>query len=297
MQNRIIVLGLLRSGTSLAAELVHRWGAYAGQERDLVTTDMNDPRGYYYMEHLALQKFNDELLNDNDRVPPPADLLAERSMDPAYLERASELIQMMDEQADKDQAIAWVWKDARLPLLLPFWANIWGDVTYLVTVRHPAESALSLAKTEEFSSENLPFSAGFAYWQYCMLNVLVFTQNSRRKIFIAYDQLLRHPRQECTRLCSFLDVQSGRSPAGADQRIEAMVPQIAEDQQHYRHPKSLAEMKQTTREQRALYNFLRVKTLYPDESFNPDDFALYPGWLEYLQCMDMLLNVMQTSET
>jgi len=50
-------------------------------------------------------------------------------------------------------------------------------------------------------------------------------------------------------------------------------------------------MEQTTREQRALYNFLRVKTLYPDEAFNPDDFALYPGWREYLQSLDLVLKL------
>jgi hypothetical protein len=27
----------------------------------------------------------------------------------------------------------------------------------------------------------------------------------------------------------------------------------------------------------------------PDETFRGDDFALYPGWREYLQAMDILL--------
>jgi hypothetical protein len=296
MPNRIIVLGVLRSGTSLTAELVHRWGAYAGRERDLVKTDVDDPRGYYYMEYLALQEFNDELLDNNDRLPRPTELLIERLKDPAYLERAMKLIQAMDEEAKENQAIAWVWKDARLPLLLPFWTNVWGDVTYVVTVRHPAESALSSAKTEDFSAENLPFSASFAYWQYCMLQVLSFTQSSQRKIFVAYDQLIQKPRQECTRLCHFLDAQFGQAQATAEQRVEAMVPQIVEGQRHHRYHNALAEMEQATREQRALYDFLRVKTIYPDEAFSQDDFALYPGWLEYLQCMDMLLTLTKIQE-
>jgi hypothetical protein len=54
-------------------------------------------------------------------------------------------------------------------------------------------------------------------------------------------------------------------------------------------------MEQATKEQRALYNFLRVKTLYPDEAFQRDDFALYPGWREYLAAMEMLLVLSQSS--
>jgi hypothetical protein len=67
-----------------------------------------------------------------------------------------------------------------------------------------------------------------------------------------------------------------------------MTLQIATDQHHFQHPRPLAEVETTTQEQRALYNFLRVKTMYPDETFNKDDFALYPGWLEYLQTMSMM---------
>ena len=64
---------------------------------------------------------------------------------------------------------------------------------------------------------------------------------------------------------------------------------IAENERHYAYKKSLADMEQATREQRALYDFLRVKTLYPDEAFKKEDFELYAGWREYLQSLDMLL--------
>jgi hypothetical protein len=53
-------------------------------------------------------------------------------------------------------------------------------------------------------------------------------------------------------------------------------------------------MEITSREQRALYNFLRVKVMYPNESFNPQDFALYPGWRESLQIMEKLLSLKDT---
>jgi hypothetical protein len=284
----------MRSGTSLTAELVRLWGAYHGGETNLWKSDVNDPRGYGYMEYIPLQELNDELLDQNDRVPPRPELQGEKASDPVFREKAEHLLRLMDEQAENDHFDAWVWKDARLPLTLPFWAKLWGDPIYIITIRHPAEVALSSAKTEELDENDLPFSAGFTYWQYCMLNVLSLTQASREKIFVAYDQLINDPVYQCTRLCRFLDQTCEKSAEGFQQRVEAMVPQVASNQRHHRYGKDFADMPQATREQRALYNFLRAKIMYPDEAFQASDFALYPGWREYLQAMDMVLTLSQS---
>ena len=289
MPNRIIVLGTIRSGTSLTAELIRLWGAYTGDESRLWKSDINDPRGYGYMEYMPLQDLNDELLDRNDRVPPPNNLMEERASDPIFREKALGLLYDMDEQTVKSKLDTWVWKDARLPLTIPFWMKFWDDPIYVITIRHPADVTLSSAKTEEFDQDNVPFSAGLAYWQYCMLNILSSTQESRRKMFIAYEQLINDPLQECTRLCNFLDEHCEKSAEQSQQRIEVMLPQVAGNQRHHHYAKALAEMEQATREQRALYNFLRVKIMYPDETFQKDDFALYPGWREYLQAMDLIL--------
>jgi hypothetical protein len=291
MPERIIVAGIYRSGTSLNSELVHRWGAYVGREDDIFQDE------YGYLEHLALQKLNDELLNNNSYIPTPVDQMLEKAQDPVLQERALRVIDAMDKEAKKKQAIAWVWKDPRLPLVLPFWANLWGDVIYVIPVRHPVETILSGASMDRLDPEAIPLSAGFAYWQFCMLNLLTFTENSQRKLFIAYDQLLKYPRQECARLCRFLDEQCGVSSQEADQRINLMTSQIATDQHHFHHPSPLAEVETATQEQRALYNFLRVKTMYPDETFIKDDFALYPGWHEYLQTLSMLASVGNMEES
>lgn len=290
MPNRIIVSGIYRSGTSLTTELIHRWGAYAGRKDDIFEDE------YGYLEHFALQKLNDELLHNNSRVPTPADQLVEKAQDPVLKERALQILDAMDSEAKEDQAIAWVWKDPRLPLVLPFWSNIWGDVIYVIPVRHPVETILSAAKMEGFEPDEVPLSAGFAYWQFCMLNVLTFTESSRRKLFIAYDQLIRNPQQECARLCNFLDTQCEVLSENANQRIKEMSTQITAQQYHFQHPRALSEVETTTREQRALFNFLRVKTTYPDEVFNKDDFAIYPGWMEYLQTIDMLVAFRNTQK-
>ncbi|HKY55139.1 MAG TPA: sulfotransferase [Anaerolineales bacterium] len=289
--NRIIVLGVMRSGTSLTAELIRLWGAYAGSQDHLWESNVNDPRGYGYMEYIPLQKLNNELLDHNDRVPPLEESFDQKISSRKYREQAKSLLQNMDELTQKSKASDWVWKDARLPLTLPFWTRLWGDVIYVITIRHPAEIALSLAQAAEVDKENLPYSAGFIYWQYCMLQVISYTQHNSRKIFIAYDQLINNPTEEVTRLCNFLDKNCDKSSQDSQKRINAMLPRVAKSQQHQHYQRSLAEMPQATREQRALYDFLRVKILYPDESFNIDDFALYPGWREYLESVDMLMTL------
>jgi hypothetical protein len=290
MLNRIIVSGIYRSGTSLVTELVHRWGAYAGREDDIFKDEFG------YMEHFALQKFNDELLNNNSRVPTPAEQLMEKAQDLTLKERALQILDAMDREATENQATAWVWKDPRLPLVLPFWSEIWGDVIYVIPVRHPVETILSAASMDGLDPDQVPLSAGFVYWQFCMLNVLTFTEKSQHKFFIAYDQLIQQPQSGCTRLCDFLDRECKKPHEDVDQRISKMAAQITATQHHFQHPKSLSDLEVTTREQRALFNFLRVKTIYPNENFCSDDFRMYPGWMEYLQTADMLLSLNETQD-
>lgn len=291
LPRRIIVLGPMRSGTSLTAELIRRWGAYSGGEENLWKSDFGDRRGYGYMEYIPLQELNDELLEHNDRVPPSKEVMEEKAADPALRRKAEGLLQKMDQEARQNNSDAWVWKDARIPLTLPFWAQLWGDPAFVVTVRHPADMALSSARTEGLREEDFPFSAGFLYWQFCMLNILSYTQQSQFKFFISYEDLVSEPLYQCGRLVSYLNKLSNLRVDDASDKITGMVQHVEANQRHHRHGRSLAEMSQATREQRALYDFLRVKTLYADESFQETDFALYPGWKEYLQVIDAAFNL------
>ncbi len=283
MPQRIIVLGMFRSGTSLHAKLVQSWGAFAGSESDLFADR------YGYLEHLALQKLDDDLMDHNDRLPPVAEVLQQRAKDPEYRERALQTLDQMDRQAEKHGAVAWFWKDPRLPMVLPFWADIWGDVLYVIPVRHPMETIRSAAEMDGVPVNSMAFSAGLLYWQYNMLNILNFTRDTTRKIFIAFDQLISNPEFECQRLCRFLDTECGVSTDEINARARTMTSIVKASNRHHREETSLANVEQATREQRELYNFLRVKTLYPQEEFISDSYALYPGWRDYLQAVTMLM--------
>jgi hypothetical protein len=290
MPNRIIVCGIYRSGTSLTTKLVHEWGAYVGKEQDLFRDE------YGYLEHLALQKFNNELLDNISHVPTPINVLVEKSKNAGLRQRAEQIMATMDRESEKEGTSAWVWKDPQIPLAFPFWHELWKDVIYIIPVRHPVETIHSAGKMENLSPKDIPLSAGLTYWQFCMLSILNYTQDNPRKIFLSHEQLIKSPLQTCTQLCEFLDEQCGIAHGQADARRQAMAACIDQDKHHYRSSVELANLETATAEQRALYNFLRVKTLYPHESFNPDDFALYEGWREYLQAMAALVSSMSLQE-
>src|SRR5262245_24386857 len=118
----IIVLGALRTGTSLVAQMIHRWGAYAGAPDQLTPANEHNPHGYW-------------------EYKPIWDLLLEvgelRSgvswWDPAFQGRVQEKLSLSHY---KEQALAmiadmahpgrpWVWKDPALSLYLPFWKELW----------------------------------------------------------------------------------------------------------------------------------------------------------------------------
>ena len=290
MCNRIIVCGIYRSGTSLTTKLIRTWGAYAGKAEDIFE-DV-----YGYLEHLSLQKFNDELLDNNSRIPTPEHALHAKADDPQIAMQARQILAAMDEEVQEAGLRAWVWKDPRIPLVFPFWSHFWKDAVFVIPVRHPMETIYSAAKMEGLEPENSPLAAGFIYWQYCMLNILKYTQHTQNKIFISYDQLLDSPQRECERLCTFLDEQCGIQAPKHDTRIGQMSAHIQEGKRHFQAPIDLANLEVVTAEQRALYNFLRVKTMNANEAYKPEDFALSPGWLEHLQLMDMVVSQMQGGE-
>jgi hypothetical protein len=280
LENVIIVLGMHRSGTSLVAELVHRWGAYAGEEQSLLPADEWNEQGYW--EYMPLVWFNDELLAGvaaNWLVPPGDEdnnRLVERAREPALRDEALRLLQTMNSRAN-----IWFWKDPRLGLVLPFWKNFWTSPIYIVTVRHPLDIARSLQRRF-----HLPLSASLLLWQSYMLSTLHHTRESRRVIFIEYEQLLRHPREQCVRLTAFLDEQCGL-PAGRGD-IEMLTQGVKPNLKHNDSAVPLDEVSIAAPAQVKLYDFLRRRVENPSEEFEEAAFSLFPGWREYLQICELL---------
>lgn len=275
----ILVLGIHRSGTSLAANLVHRWGAYGGETATLLRAELANPQGFF--ETPDLQDFVIDLyrsLEIGSWDPRYPQRLQERAADPSYRNRAVRLIAAMAEQGGP-----WFWKEPTLSVMLPFWQPLWGDAVYIITVRDPYEAACSWERMKLPSAlrgQIRAIASSLLRWQHVMLTILQHTEDSRRKIFVHYEDLLASPREQARRLAAFLDRECGTS-SGED-RIEQMAATIDPWLNRNRSEAPLSERPEVEASQRDLYEFLLARVDDPEKTFDPGDFPFYEGWREYL---------------
>jgi hypothetical protein len=277
MTDGIIVLGMHRSGTSLTAELVCRWGAY-GSERDLIQPGKWNARGYW--EYAPLVRFNDRLLQAVDskwNVPPSEDdavVLARLASKGMYRKEGLRLLDKM-----RPAGRIWFWKDPRLSILLPFWRRLWKDVTYVIVVRDPIDIALSLR-----ARDHLPIFASLLLWQRYMVEILRWTRTHQSKIFVEYDSLLDRGAAECARLSKFLDAEC--KPGEKRDMKDALDPTL----RRHRNRSSRANRTYITAGQRELANMLLGLTKRRRQLAESHIAAFKPhsAWREYLMVLDTL---------
>ena len=282
----IVVLGMHRGGTSLIGDLIHRWGAYAGNESKLLLADENNQQGYW--EYIPLISFNDNLLNSVGStwlVPPGSEAeetLRARASEAAYARTAEQLLREM--QAGGKY---WFWKDPRLTVLLPFWKRIWDEAIYVIAVRHPLEIAMSLRKRD-----HLPVSASLLIWQQYMLQCLRHTEGSKQRIFVKYEKLVQSPLEECTRLSAFLNRSCGRENSDPEV-LNKMTAGVNVGLRHNRSRLPFSEEPQATAQQKVLDQILMERAEDRIGPFEQAGIALYPGWKEYLQTFAALSKLWQ----
>lgn len=277
----VVVLGHFRTGTSLVAELIERWGAYGGSAADLRPGDARNAHGFF--ENQRMRRFvEDRLIGEagtkllDPAFPARMEALAK---EPEWHEEAMELLAAMAEGGD-----VWYWKDPLLCLTLPFWKPLWGDAVYVVPVRNPFDSAVSW---QRFSSPGgvanggSMIAANLLRWQHYYRSVLAEIDASRRKIFVRYEELLRSPAEQCRRLAAFLDRECGAAGRRPD-RVEAMAQAVAPELRKVRTETPLHEVWQATPEQRRLQELLVRKIDDPDLPFDEAAYPMYAGWREYL---------------
>lgn len=133
----LIVLGMHRSGTSLAASLLEAAGLDVGQR--LLEANASNPKGHF--EDADFVEFHRAVLgrlglNDDgwlaSAVPPVPDALVAKAR--ALVERKAL------------RARAWGWKDPRTVLFLPLWQALVPDARFAVVYRAPWEVVESLFK-------------------------------------------------------------------------------------------------------------------------------------------------------
>ena len=280
----IIVLGVERSGTSVVAEMLHKWGAYAGPSEKLHKADAHAPRGYW--EFLPLWDLLAEL-GDFDAGSTWWDSdfqrrMKEKAADPVYRKKATELM------AEMHKGGPWFWKDPALSHFLPFWNQVWGNAIYIITVRNPLDTAVSWQKfimpsnvkgTISFVAMNL------LRWQHMMTLILQHTEDAQHRIFLSYEDIIRNPCMQAEKLTDFLNAKFGNQVSP----IQAMVDVV--ESQLWRNDCGVPfeQAAEATTQQKALYAFARRKI---DNLFEPFDAAKYPlppGYLEFLNVQEALL--------
>ena len=287
----IIVLGVERSGTSVVAEMVHRWGAYAGPPEKLHSADAHAPRGYW--EFLPLWELLAEL-GDFDAGATWWDRdfqqqIAKKAADPVYRKKATELM------AEMHKGGPWFWKDPALSHFLPFWKQIWGDAIYIITVRNPLDTAVSWQKF--IMPSNLKASISFVAmnllrWQHIMMQILQYTEDAQHRLFLGYEDIVRNPRAQAERLACFLNSKFGKRVSPIQAMVDAVEPQL------WRNDcgTPFEQVTEATSEQKALYAFARRKIDNPFDPFDVAKYPLPPGYLEFLNVQEALLKACRELE-
>jgi len=282
MRKMIVVLGMHRSGTSLVAEMVHRWGGASGGGDRLLDGDRWNARGYF--EYVPLLELNDALLGaaGGSWRAPPADreAVARLCDDETFSRRARELIAAFDCGDDP-----WFWKDPRLPALLPFWEKFWPDPAYIVPVREPLHIARSLAGRDALSP-----AAALLLWQHAMLEIMSHVGRKPQTLFVSYEELLADPLSQGVNLCAFLDEQCGPR-AGRPADMEKVTAAVDPSLDHGDRSDTIAGASVATAEQKELHAFLERRVADRDARFDASRYPLWPGWNEALRSFEELKRV------
>ncbi len=294
----IIVLGVERSGTSVVTEMVHKWGAYAGEAEKLTQADVHNPQGYW--EYKTIWDFLVDLgdfaagaswwdASFQERVK------AKRFI-PQYRDKALALVALMEKGEKGGQP--WTWKDPALSFFLPFWKEIWGQAVYIITVRQPYDTACSwqqFVMPAELEGSVSLIAGNLLRWQYMMLLILQHTAETERKLFISYEALMQEPWSQAHRLYTFLN-QTYAVRVLDDPKIKVMAEAVVPKLWHNRSQIPFAQVHEATHAQKALYHFLERKVKAPFKPFEPAKYPLPPGWREFVQNGEALIRAHSTTD-
>lgn len=179
----IAVTGMHRTGTSLVAGLLQRHGLWLGEEADMMPANPYNPDGYF--ENNRVVDINDailELFGGSWSSPP--DLSGAWTEDP----RLADVMGVAREIGGRlEGERPWGFKDPRAALTLPFWRSVWGDMTVIVTLRNPLETARSLQRRDR-----MPLQQGMSLWSAHYHSLLELTTPTTR-IVVDYEGFCADP--------------------------------------------------------------------------------------------------------
>jgi hypothetical protein len=267
----IIVLGSERSGTSAVAEMVHGWGAYAGETVDLPVPDRRNARGRWEYQPLwdllaQIGEFDRGRSWWDESFP---DIVAGQLADERLVVAAREMVGRMEAPGRP-----WVWKDPTLCHFLPFWMRIWRDPVFVITVRNPADVAASWREFTRHEGVDTHVEVNLLRWQHTMVTVLHETDTRPDRLFVSYEALMTDPNDQVARIAAHLDEAVGE---GVPDRVDAMRAVCDPSLWHNRNHDADAEQPVLSEAQTRLYAQLLAMTTQPSTPQH-GDFPLPPDW-------------------
>jgi O-antigen biosynthesis protein len=192
----IFVIGPYGSGTSAAAQMVHRCGFYIGEPQELLPATSENP--VETLEAHWFVDFNDDLLLlfgtdwhsaarlDVDTLPT---LLCEQ-----LSQRAATWAARMAQHGH------WVCADSRLCLTARFWLQVLPEALIVLCLRHPRDVVATALQHQP-----CPFAhpeAALAAWRRSFLGAVLDTASTPRFV-LDYSRLMADPGGETARLVAF----------------------------------------------------------------------------------------------
>jgi GT2 family glycosyltransferase len=214
----VCVLGMHRSGTSLATRILNLLGIHLGPVEHLIGSRPDNPKGFWECEPIV--DLNTEILErhgGNWHEPPSF---------PAGWETAAELADLRQKArtllASYFAVDNWGWKDPRTCLTLEFWKQLLPPMHYVICLRSPAEVAESLTKRDGFSTEK-----SIRLWQSYTGEAIEHTAGLVRH-FIFYEDLIHSHREEVSRLARFVGRHDALEQPALSSAIDSFI-----DTDHY----------------------------------------------------------------
>jgi len=140
----IVLTGMHRSGTSLAASLLRKAGLNMGTE--LLEADHGNKEGYF--EDAGFVRFHEEVLSSAGFSREGWGKQISVEVPDTLKSRARELI-----EARRNQAETWGWKDPRTVLFLDFWRQLLPEARFVFICRPPWEVLDSLYRRRNAGDE------------------------------------------------------------------------------------------------------------------------------------------------
>ena len=193
--NKVLILGMHRSGTSMISALVSKFGVHQLGNRPMDAAADN-PNGFF--EDQAIRELNDDLLasiNSAWDIPVYENLNNQNSIEESLLKTARNTIFNLN----MDCGSPWFVKDPRILLLRKPWERILlGAPAVVFTVRDPLECARSLVLRNGIS-----YKRALALW-FVYTSKMLDNWNERQSIVIDYGRTIKDPEGTMRGLAAFL---------------------------------------------------------------------------------------------